>query len=278
MFHISCLGYYTFDLAGHGLQTMPAEGTARRTRRSAKMGIVDESGQQTPTRTVASRSSRKHHWWRWILASLVVTILLVVVAIGSFIKTSAPSPLVLPPATASTRVGPVAGTWGIAAGSVAGFRVQQSAVGVSNDSVGRTNAITGTIVATDREVTSATFRIDLTTIKVGGKTAPQFEASLDTQGNPSATFALTQPMTLSSAFTSGVTLKGRATGQLSMHGTSHLVTFAISGNRNGAALQFAGSTPIAFSDWGIKQPQGYGFLGSLSNHGVAEVLVVLQQK
>jgi len=238
------------------------------------MGITE---QQRPTRSVASRSSQKHHWWRWILASLVVIILLVVVAIGSFIKTP-PSPLVLPPATASTPVGHLDGTWDIAAGSVAGFRVQQSAVGVSNDSVGRTNAITGTIVATDRQVTSATFRIELTMIKVGGKAAPQFQASLDTQGNPSATFALTQPMALSSAFTSGAILEGTATGRLSMHGTSHLVTFAISGRRDGAALQFAGSTPIALSDWGIKQPQGYGFLGSLANHGVAEVLLVLQQK
>jgi len=239
------------------------------------MGITE---QQRPTRNVAGRSSRKHHWWRWILVSLVVIILLVVVAIGSFIKTPAPSPLVLPPATASTPVGHLGGTWDIAAGSVAGFRVQQSAVGVSNDSVGRTNAITGTIVATDMQVTSATFRIELTTIKVGGKAAPQFEASLDTQGNPSATFAMTQPMALSSAFTSGAILEGTATGRLSMHGTSHLVTFNISGRRDGAMLQFAGSTPIALSDWGIKQPQGYGLLGSLANHGVAEVLLVLQQK
>jgi len=240
-----------------------------------KMGITE---QQRPTHNVASKSSQKHHWWRWILATLVVIILLVVVAIGSFIKTPAPSPLVLPPATASTPVGHLDGTWDIAAGSVAGFRVQQSAVGMSNDSVGRTNAITGTIVATDRQVTSATFRIELTTIKVGGKAAPQFEAILDTQGNPSATFALTQPMALGSAFTSGATLKGTATGRLSMHGTSQLVTITISGRRDGAALQFAGSTPIALSDWGIKQPQGYGFLGSLANHGVAEVFLVLQQK
>jgi polyisoprenoid-binding protein YceI len=242
------------------------------------MGMTDETGRQTPTCSIPSRSSRKHHWWRWVLASVVVIVILVVVAIGSFIKAPVPSPLALPTATARTPVGPLDGTWDVAAGSVGGFRVQQSAVGVSNDLVGRTNAVNGTITVTDSQVTSATLRIDLTTMKVGGKTSPQFEASLDTQGNPSATFALTQPMMLSSAFTSGATLKGTATGQLSMHGTSHPVTFTISERRDGAALQFAGSTPVALSDWGIKGPQGYGFLGSLANHGAAEVLLVLHRK
>jgi polyisoprenoid-binding protein YceI len=237
--------------------------------------MTDETSQQTPTRNIPSRS-RKHHWWRWLLASVVVIILLVG-AIASFIKAPAPSPLALPTA-ASMPVGPLDGTWDVATGSVAGFRVQQSAVGASNDLVGRTNVVKGTITVTDSQVTSATLRMDLTTIKVGGKTSPQFEASLDTPGNPSATFALTQPMMLSTSFTSGATLKGTATGQLSMHGTSHPVTFTISERRDGAALQFSGSTPIALSDWGIKGPQGYGFLGSLANHGAAEVLLVLHRK
>jgi polyisoprenoid-binding protein YceI len=238
--------------------------------------MTDETSQQTPTQDIPSRS-RKHHWWRWILASVVVIILLVVGAIAGFIKAPAPSPLALPTA-ASMPVGPLDGTWDIATGSVAGFRVQQSAVGVSNDLVGRTNVVKGTITVTDSQVTSATLRMDLNTIKVGGKTSPQFATSLDTQGNPSATFALTQPMPLSTAFTSGATLKGTAIGQLSMHGTSHPVTFAISERRDGEALQFAGSTPIALADWGIKAPQGYGFLGSLANHGEAEVLLVLHRK
>jgi polyisoprenoid-binding protein YceI len=241
------------------------------------MGMTDETVRQRPTRNLPGRSSRKHHWWRWILAIVVVITVLVVVAIGSFIKAPAPSPLVLPSA-ASTPVGPLDGTWDVAAGSLAGFRVQESAVGVRNDTVGRTSAVTGTIVITDSHVTSATFRIDLATIKVGGRTQPQFATSLDTQGYPSAAFTLTQPMTLSSAFASGATLKGAATGQLAMHGTSHLVTFTISERRDGAALQVAGSTPIALTDWGIKGPRGYGFLGSLADHGAAEVLLVLHRK
>ena len=55
------------------------------------------------------------------------------------------------------------------------------------------------------------------------------------------------------------------------------MTVTISGRRNGSALQVAGSIPIAFSDWGITGPKGYGFFGSLANHGVAEFLLVLHR-
>ena len=63
-----------------------------------------------------------------------------------------------------------------------------------------------------------------------------------------------------------------------MHGTSRLVTITISGRRNGPALQAAGSIPIAFSDWGIKGPAGYGVFGSLANHGTAEFLLLLHRQ
>src|ERR1022692_4224099 len=158
-----------------------------------------------------------------------------------------------------------------------GFRVHETALGISNDTVGRTHAVTGTIAVSGPNVTAAAFRIGLTAITVGGKTQPQFATSLGTRQYPVATFTLTQPVTLGSAFASGATITATATGQLTMRGISHLVTVTISGRRNGSALQVAGSIPIAFSDWGITGPKGYGFFGSLANHGVAEFLLVLHR-
>ena len=85
-------------------------------------------------------------------------------------------------------------------------------------------------------------------------------------------------MTLSSAFASGATVTAWVTGRLAMHGTSRLVTFMISGRRDGPALQVAGTIPVTFSEWGIKGPKSYGFLGSLADHGVAEFLLVLRRQ
>jgi polyisoprenoid-binding protein YceI len=233
--------------------------------------------QSTRRRSVTglTGSSRKHHRLRWILAGAGV---LVVLAIAAFIKLQPTAPpLVLPTAAASPPAGPVDGTWDVAAGSVAGFRVQETILGLSNDSVGRTDAVTGTITISGDRVTSATFRIDLDAIKAGGKTQPQFATSLGTRQHPTATFTLTQSATLGPAFTSGATTTAAATGQLAMHGASHLATVTFSGRRTSSVLQVAGSIPVTFSDWGIKDPQGYGFLGSLASHGTAEFLLTLDR-
>jgi polyisoprenoid-binding protein YceI len=225
------------------------------------------------------RPPRKRHWWRWILASVIVLVVVVVAAIGLFIKLQPTlSPLALPTAAAKAPVGLLDGTWDVAGGSVAGFRVQESFAGFSNDVVGRTSAVTGGVTIANGQVSRATFRVDLTTIKVGGKSQPQFAKSLDTQDHPSATFTLTHPITLNHAFASGSTVTTTATGQLAMHGTSRLVTFTISARHDGALMQAAGAIPIEFSDWGIDRPQGYGSLASLADHGVAEFLLVLDRE
>jgi polyisoprenoid-binding protein YceI len=225
-----------------------------------------------------ARPARKHHWWRWIVASVVALVLLVVLAAGLFIKLQpSPAPLALPRGAARPPAGPVSGTWNAGAGSVAGFRVRESALGFSNDVVGRTDRVTGAITVSGGQVTAATFRIDLATITVNGKTQPQFTRSLDTASHPVATFTLTRPVTLGAGFASGATVTVTGLGDLTLRGVSHLVTFTITGRRDGAALEAAGSIPVAFSAWGIRGPAGFSFLGSLADHGVAEFLIILRR-
>ena len=224
------------------------------------------------------RPARKRHWWRWISASVVALVLLVVLAVGLFINLQpSPAPLTLPRGAARPPAGPVSGTWNAAAGSVAGFRIRESALGFSNDVVGRTDRVTGAITVSGSRVTAATFRIDLATITVNGKTQPQFTRSLDTASHPVATFTLARPVTLGPAFASGATVTVTGVGDLTLRGVSHLVTFTITGRRDGTALEAAGSIPVTFSAWGIRGPAGFSFLGSLANHGVAEFLIVLRR-
>jgi len=240
--------------------------------------MSSEAGRRAPAPAAPSGPARRRPWWRWILAGAVALVILVVVAVGIFIKLQpAPPPLALPTARAAAPVGPVDGTWQAGPGSVAGFRVRESALGISNDVVGRTDAITGAIVVSNHRVTRAMFRIGLTTMKVGGKVQPQFADSLGTRAYSSATFTLGQPVALSPAFASGAAITATVTGRLAMHGSSRPVTVTISGRRNGRMLQVAGSIPVAFAGWGIKGPGGFGFLGSLANHGVAEFLFVLHR-
>jgi polyisoprenoid-binding protein YceI len=218
---------------------------------------------------------RRRRWWRWALAGVAALVVLVVLVAVSYKPQPGPPPLALPAAAAPAQRSSVDGSWNVGAGSVAGFRVRQNLLGKSSDVVGRTNTVTGTTTVSHNQLTAATFRVDLTTIKVNDKASPQFAKSLDTQQHPSATFTLTQPITLQSDLNTGATVTATATGRLTLHGVTRPVTLTISGRRNGPALEAVGSIPVTFSNWGIATPTGYGPIGSLDDHGVAEFLLVL---
>lgn len=221
------------------------------------------------------RGPGRRRWIRRILAGLAT---LLVLAIWAFIRFQpTPAPLALPAAPAAAPAGPLDGTWAVSAGSVAGFRVPETALGMSNDTVGRTTAVSGTIVLSGDQVTAATFRIGLTALKADGKSQPQFARSLDTPRFPVATFTLTEPVTVGSSLATGGTVNVTAAGRLSMDGVTRPVTVTVAGRRDGSALDVAGTIPVAFSAWDIKGPGGYGFLGSLADHGVAEFLLILHQ-
>ena len=149
---------------------------------------------------------------------------------------------------------------------------------MSNDTVGRTSDVGGSLVIAGRRVTSATFRIDLAAVKLNGKTQPQFATSLHTGRFPVATFTLASPATFGSALALGGSVRVTAAGRLTLNGVTRPVTVTVSGRRDGASLEVAGSIPVAFSRWDIKGPGGLGFLGSLADHGVAEFLLTLHQR
>jgi polyisoprenoid-binding protein YceI len=224
------------------------------------------------------RPARKRHRWRWIAASALALVLLLVLAVGLFVTLQpSPAPLTLPRGAARPPAGPASGTWNATAGSVAGFRVREGALGFGSDVVGRTDGVSGSIVLSGGRVTAATFRVDLATVTVNGKSQPPFARSLDTAAHRVATFTLARPVTLGAAFGSGATVTVTGTGLLALRGTSHLVTFTLTARRDGTALEAAGSIPVAFSEWGIRGPGGLGFLGSLANHGLAEFRIVLHR-
>jgi hypothetical protein len=224
------------------------------------------------------RAARRRHWWRWILGGAVALVALITAIAGLAVKLQpSPAPLVLPTGAAAAPVGPLNGTWDVAPGSLAGFRVRETAVGMTNETVGRTSDVTGTVVISGDTVTSATFRVNLATVKVGGKQQPQFAESLGTASHPVAVLTLARPVSLSPALASGATIAATAAADFVMHGASREVPVTFSARRDGSALQAAGSVPVAFSRWGIRGPAGFGFIASLASSGSAEFFLVLHR-
>jgi polyisoprenoid-binding protein YceI len=225
-----------------------------------------------------SGAGRRRRWWRWTLAGVVLLAVIVVGGAAIFVK-SQPSaaPLALPSGTARPPSGPADGTWDVTAGSVAGFRIRESALGFGDDVTGRTTAVTGSAVIAGGRVTSAVFRIGLTAIKVGGKPSPQFAASADSAAYPDAVIKLANPVLLPAGFGTGRTVTAELPGQLTLRGVTRAVTITLSARRDGAAVEAAGSLPVATARWGITLPAGFGFLGGLSSQATAEFLLVLHR-
>jgi polyisoprenoid-binding protein YceI len=205
-----------------------------------------------------------------------------------FIEGKAPAPLSLSTTTTTTTAGgaeatsaaaeaspssAVEGTWHIAAGSIAGYRIKETLFGQSNTAVGRTSSITGSITISPASVTAGRFSVDMTTVKSDQSLRDeQFQGRImDTSTYPTATFVLTQPIQLGSVPAHGAIMTETATGQLTLHGTTRSVTFEVQARRSGATISVSGSIPIVFAGYGIDNPSGGP--ATTADHGLLEFLL-----
>ena len=228
-----------------------------------------------------------HGWKRWVLISSIVV---VVVAVGGWfaidlIQGDSPAPLSIDDATPTTKPGATTtptsalesldGTWSIASGSQAGYRVKETLFGNSATAVGRTSAITGDFTLAGAEVSAASFSVDMTQVKSnrGGRDS-QFQGRImDTSTYPTATFELTAPIDLGSIPAEGVVITPKATGKLTLHGTTKTVTFNLTAKRDGNDIAVSGSTLLTFSDYNIDDPSGGP--ASVGDTGTLEFALVL---
>lgn len=233
---------------------------------------VATTGHQPPLPTAPRRRRRLGR----IAAGVVAFVVLLLAAVAVAVKLQpTPAPLTLPAAAAAPE-GPVDGGYTVAAGSVAGFRIQQTVLFLPSEVVGRTTDVMGTVTVAGDRVTAANVRVNLLTLTTGGKKpAPQFGISLDTKQYPVATVDLARPVSLDATALSGDSTTVTATATLTLHGVTRTVTVPLALRRDGGNLDIAGRVPVAFTDYSLAAPSGYGPIGSLADHGVAEFLLIL---
>jgi polyisoprenoid-binding protein YceI len=243
---------------------------------------------------VSSHRRRRRSWLRWVLVAAAVV---VVFAVGGpfvyihFIEGPAPAPLGLsdsasPGATASgagsgqaAAATPLPGTWTVAGGSRAGYRVNEVLLGQDNVAVGRTNSVAGQLTIRRTTVTAGTFTVKMDTIRSDrSRRDAQFDGRImDVATYPTGTFTLTRGITLAPVPASGKVRTYHATGKLTLHGHTRQVTFGLKAERTATQIRASGSIPITFADWGIPNPS-FGSFVTTENHGVMEFLLVLQKR
>lgn len=166
----------------------------------------------------------------------------------------------------------LAGAWSVSDGSEAGYRVDEVLNGTDVTVTGRTDDVTGTFTIGDTGLTldAAELTVDVASIATDSDNRDEYFRSqaMNVSEYPTATFTLTEPVTLDSAPASGEVVKTQATGELTLAGKTQTVTAEIELKSDGTTAEIAGSIPITFADFGVEAPS-LGFV-SVEDSGSVE--------
>jgi polyisoprenoid-binding protein YceI len=124
-------------------------------------------------------------------------------------------------------------------------------------------------------VTAARFTVDLTSVQSDeSRRDQQFQGRImDTATYPTATFELGAPVQLGSVPADGVSVTAKASGNLTLHGTTRPVSFDVTAQRSGGTIRASGQIPVTFADHGIPNPS-FGPV-TTQDHGQVEFLLAL---
>lgn len=190
---------------------------------------------------------------------------------------TAPTPLALStaspaatatPATAAAAPGGLAGTWTVAQGSQAGYRVKEVFVGQQSqhEAVARTSSVSGTVTVQQAAAGLQLSGIQLTAQLTGLQSQDQVAGfnvaqrdrivsqSLSVSQYPDATFQA-QSGALPATVESGQTVTVTIPGQLTIHGVTRPAQVTAQIRMNGSQVQAAGSTSFAMTDFGVQPPR-----------------------
>lgn len=175
----------------------------------------------------------------------------------------------------------LAGTWvpDTTKTNFLGYRVVEELARVgSATAVGRTSAVTGQIVLTDTQVTSATVTADLTKLASDNnqRDGQLRNQAIETGKFPTATFVLSGPLALPAGLASGQAVDVALNGKLTLHGVTKDISVPAQAQFKDGALVVVGSIDIKFSDYSINKPQGASVL-SIEDHGIMELQLILKK-
>jgi len=191
----------------------------------------------------------------------------------SGLRTSPPSlALAAPSPTASGTASPTSGTagtgtWTIASGSLAGYRVKEQFVGQSSshEAVARTSAVSGqatiTQSGTTYQLSAATITVQLSSLasvdSVAGYNVTNrdriVQQSLDASSFPTAVF-VAESVTLPAGASTGQTVMVSVPGTLSIHDVTKDVTASLHLRVSGSSAQVAGTIATNMTDFGVNPP------------------------
>ncbi len=227
------------------------------------------------TQTVAE-TRRRWSGRRWA-TTIVIVVIVLAIAVPyiyiHFIEGSAPKKFSLTTLASGASV-PLDGPWHVTTGSQAGYRVEETLLGQHNTAVGRTDGVSGTMDVSGATVKSATFVVDMASVKSDQRLRDRTYAGriMDTASFPTSTFTLTKPIDLGKPPASGTSISTDATGKLTVKGVTRTVTAHLKAEHKGGTIEVVGQIPVTFADWKISPPVFPG-VAQGQDHGTVEFLL-----
>ena len=219
---------------------------------------------------------------RKVVAALIVLVLLAVAGPWVYInliKEDAPDALSLEPAVTTTAgevqqpTNATDGEWAVVSDSVVGYRVKEILFGQDTEGVGRTSAVTGSLIITNNEVTSAEFSVDMTSL-ISDSSRRDRQVNnriLDTATYPTATFALNDPIALTPEALAGSDLTVNTTGTLTLRGVTKDIPVTLVARLVDNVIEVNGTIEIVFAEWQIPDPSVTAIV--VEDRGLLEFLI-----
>ncbi len=161
-------------------------------------------------------------------------------------------------------------------GTFVGFRVGEELQGIGEiEAVGRTPGVAGTITIEGTTVTAASIEADMAAVTTDdSRRDNRVRGALDVEQFPTATFVLTSPIELGADAAAGNPVSATAAGDLTVHGTTQPVEFALEAQLVDDTVVVVGSTELSFGDFGVTVPSAPIVL-SANDFGVVELQLFL---
>ncbi|MDQ1568588.1 MAG: hypothetical protein QOF96_3468 [Actinomycetota bacterium] len=224
---------------------------------------------------------------RVLLIGVVAVLAAFAIAYFTLFDTDSPPKLTLQTqgSTAAAPTGDLAGTWTVADGSVAGYRVREklAQLPAPSDAVGRTGAITGQVTMADRggaySAENANFTVDVSQLKSDQDKRDNKIRSigLETDKFPQATFAAPGPLSIPDDAVKGSAATVDAEGSLMLHGQTKKVKIPLQIQRSGAQIKIVGTYQFAWSDFGMSAPTLAPFVSVTGNPTLEFSLLMSKQ-
>jgi len=184
-----------------------------------------------------------------------------------------PAPTVAAQPSDAALVSDTDGTWTVAAGSSAGYRVHEVLNGADVTVAGTTDQVTGTVVIVGGDLADADVTVDVASIATDQSRRDSYfrDNVMDVDANPTATFSVTEVADLPEL--TGTPVDVPVTGELTLHGVTQQVQTDISVVRTAAGVDVSGSVPVSFGDYDVSAPN-LGFV-RVDDQGAVEFFLHL---